>query len=198
LETARTIDLSANVDAFFEEAVHEAVVSRRVEATKAAEQYLALLLSGYARGDKAGALDQPLTFMLRDALETRGADRFNRLQRIGDGVLYILGFFGVGRCGADRDYVMSVGSAAYGHASAMLDLGGSASGHNVLDELAHKFDRFVEVVSEVSDGALAAGGGSDAGVLKLYERWERTGSERLAEALGSLGVCPVKASGGLH
>jgi hypothetical protein len=194
----RNIDLSANVDAFFEEAVHEAVVSRQVQATQAAERYLALLLSGYARGEQGGALDQPLTFMLRDALETRGADRFNRLQRIGDGVLYILGFFGVGRRGADRAYVMAVGSAAYGHASAMLDYGGNESSHNVLDELAKKFERFVEVVSEVSDGALAASGKSDLGVLRLYERWERTGSERLAEALGVLGVCPVKSPGGFN
>src|SRR5262245_12117239 len=111
------IELALSVDAFFEEVVHDAIVKRRVEATDAAEQYLALMLSAYARGDAATeALDRPLTFLLHDALELRGPERFESLRRIGDAVLYACGFFSsaITRRGADREYVITLGSSAYG------------------------------------------------------------------------------------
>jgi hypothetical protein len=195
------IDVAPNIDAYFEQAVQDAIQAQRVEATKAAEHYLALLLSGVARGELAAdPFERPLTFLLHDALEARGVERFERLRTIGDGVLYACGFFGeaVERRGADRDYVMHVGSSAYGHASAMLRLGaGGETGHDVLSELAEGFSRFVAVFSEVANAALASAT-NPGSVLRLYERWQATGSGRLAEALAGLGLAPVRTSGGLH
>ncbi len=197
---ATKIDVTPDINGYFEQVVDEAIRARRVRTSEATAQYLAAMLGAYARGQQqTAALDQPLTFLLRDALETSGAERFQRLRSIGDGVLYVLGFFGgrLTRRGADRDYVIAVGSSAYGHASAMLRLAGSASKLDVLDELASQFGRFVEVMSEVADGALAASGRRDnhQSVLKLYERWQRTGSARLADQLVALGLCPTRASG---
>lgn len=194
------IDVSPNIEAYFEQIVHQAVHVRRVDATAAAEQYLAGILSDYARGGRPeAALDRPVTFELHDALATEGAERFERLRTIGDAVLYVLGFFGacVTRRGADRRYLMSVGSTAYGHASTMLRLGGTAQAVDVLDELSEGFERFVLVVREVADRVIAIPR-NDAKVLELYERWERSGSESLAELLGRVGICPVKAPGGVH
>ena len=150
-----TIDVSTDIDTYFEEIVHNAIVARRVEATEAAEHYLASILSDYARGSQPkAALDRPFTFQLRDALEARGADRFTRLQAIGDGVLYLLGFFSdwLTRKGADRRYVMNVGSTAYGHASAMMRMSGADASHDVLGELSHKYGRFVSVLDHVAEG----------------------------------------------
>ena len=197
-----TIDLSPNIQSYFDEVVHEALAARKVEATEAATRYLSGLLVDFAHADKATAnLDQPLTFQLRDALESPGRVRFDRLRSIGDVVLYQLGFFGecITRRGADREYVMTVGSSAYGHASAMLRVGGAARGtHDVLDELARKFARFVEVMCEIADGAVAAASVNASGVLRLYERWQNTGSKRMADQLAQLGLCPATTPKGIH
>ncbi|MSP26564.1 MAG: hypothetical protein EXR75_15735 [Myxococcales bacterium] len=175
--------------------------ARKVAATDAAEQYLASLLGEFARGTRAGeSADRPLTLLLGEALESSGAERFQRLQNIGDGVLYAVGFFGDAfeKRGADPHYAMSVGSSAYGHAAAMLRLTGSGAGPDVLAELARSFERFVAVVMEVADALFTPGVDDDTSVLRLYRRWERTGSERLADALAVRGVCPVRAIGGVH
>ena len=194
-----TIDVSPNIEAYFEEIVHDAMRARRVAATPAAEHYLSGLLVDYAKGQKPKALDEPLTFQLRDALETRGAERFVRLQRLGDGVLYVVGFSGawLGRRGADRDYVMSVGSSAYGHASAMLRMGASQEGPNVLGELSDKFERFVIVLGEIADGALASSR-DDTSLLRAYERWQQTGSSKLAESLVEMGLFPMRGDEAVH
>lgn len=196
------IDVSPDIDGFFEQVVNEAIRARQVEATGAAARYLAGILGDYARGAISDeTLDRPLTFQLRDALAAVGAERFQRLRTIGDGVLYVLGFFGTSltRRGADRDYVMQVGSSAYGHASAMLRLTGAvSSAPDVLGELAQKYGRFVEVMHEIADGVLAAASCDDTSVLRIYERWQQSGSERLADELTQLGFFPVRASGGVH
>lgn len=194
-----TIDVSPNIEAYFEEIVHDAMRARRVAATPAAEHYLSGLLVDYAKGHKPKALDEPLTFQLRDALESSGAERFSRLQRLGDGVLYVVGFFGawLRRRGADRDYVMSVGSSAYGHASAMLRMGARQEGPNVLEELSDKFDRFVVVLGEIADGALASAR-DDSSLLRAYERWQETGSSKLAESLVEMGFFPMRGDEGVH
>ena len=200
---ANDIELAPNISGFFEEVVQEAIRARRVEATQAATHYLVQLLAGYAQPNRAPdqMLSRPVTFLLRDALAATGAARFRQLRELGDGVLYLLGFFkgNVTRRGADRDYVLQVGSTAYGCASAMLRTGGSSSkGPDVLHELAGKFGRFVEVVSEVSDAALANCSRGDAALIKLYERWLTTGSERLAEELVASGMMPTSAIEGVN
>ena len=195
------IELCTDPRSYFEDAVHTALERNRVEVTGAAEHYVAGLLCDYARGLAPATTDQPLTFQLRDALTCPTADRFIRLQGIGDGVLYLLGFFGgalMGR-GADRRYVMSVGASAYSHAAAMLQLGASARGPDVLRELANKFERLVQVLQAIADSVLAAASGySDGSALRLYERWCDTGSQQLAAALSQLGMTPSSDGGSLH
>ena len=92
---------------------------------------------------------------------------------------------------------MSVGSSAYGHASAMLRMGAQAEGPNVLEELSDKFDRFVVVLGEIADGALASAR-DDTSMLKAYERWQETGSSRLAESLVEMGFFPMRGTEDVH
>lgn len=189
-----TIDISTNIDDYFAGLVKSAFEKRNAEATPAAEQYLAGLLSDYAReaAPLKRTLESPLTFQLHEALQTAGAERFDRLRTIGDAVLYVLGFFreGLSRRGADPEYVMRVGASAYGHASAMLKMGGGA-GEDVLDELARKFSTFVEVVAVTADGLLARRGDGQA-LVRLYERWQSSGSSDARSMLRELGF-PVAA-----
>lgn len=199
-----TITLSPSMTVYFQEVVGEALRVRNVTATEAASSYLVDLLCSFAHPDEqvGSTFNQPLTFLLRDALEAVGADRFQRLRVLGDGVLYAVGFFGghIELKGIDRGYVVGVGSTAYRQAAAMLRRSATAltQGPDVLGEMADKFERFAEVLNDVADGTLASGARDERATLKLYERWLRTGSARLAEELGARGLNPVRGSGGLN
>lgn len=198
------IALTTSVDGFFQEAVGAAVRSRQVEATAQARSYLVALLSDFAHPDAAvqDSFARPLAFLLDEALRCSGTERFQRLRALGDGVLYLTGFFGdhIENKGVDVAYVVSVGAAAYDGAAAVLRRRGECDdGDNVFGELSNKFDRFVDVLTEVAETALAHQARGERGLLKLYERWLKTGSESLAMELGARGIVPMRRSGGgLH
>ncbi len=90
-----TLALSNSLDGFFEELLVEALREHRTEASDAASSYLVTLLRDYAHpGREAAApLNGSLTLLLAEALDTPGGERFERLKSLGDGVLYVRGFF---------------------------------------------------------------------------------------------------------
>ncbi len=194
-----TIVAAQSVTGFFHEVVEDAMKTRRVEATDGATKYLVALLADYAHPDEpAGeALERPMTLLLDEALHAPDpAERFERLRVLGDGVLYGCGFFGdhFEARGIDLGYLHSLGTRAYGAASSMLR---SSDGPNLFGELAAKFGAFVLVVGEVADATIAMGTESPRGLLMVYERWLKTGSERLASALTSRGVMPTRRTRGV-
>jgi hypothetical protein len=194
-----TIVAAQSLAGFFHEAVEDAIKTRRVDATDGAAKYLVALLADYAHpGKPAGdALERPMTLLLDEALHMPDrAERFERLRVLGDGVLYGCGFFGdhFEARGIDLGYLQGLGTRAYGAASSMLTQG---DGTDLFGELAQKFGVFVDVVAEVADATIAMGTESPRGLLKVYERWLKTGSERLASALTSHGVMPTRGAKGV-
>lgn len=197
-----TILAAHSVSGFFGEVVEDAMKSRRVDATDGATRYLIGLLTDYAHPDgRAGeALERPLTLLLDEALRSPDpAERFERLRSLGDGVLYGCGFFGdhFEARGVDPKYLHGLGTRAYGAASSMLRHGGDDSTPDLFGELAVKFDEFVDVLADVADATIAMGTESSRGLLKIYERWLKTGSDRLASALTSRGVVPTRNTKGV-
>ena len=198
-----TIDLSPDISSFFRDVVDSALAQQKVDATIAASTYLSDLLVDYAKPNQLSeeALERPMTLLLNEALEATGMERFERLRALGDGVLYVSGFFGdhlVNR-GVELTYVNSLGARAYDSAALMLRRGGDGDGGpGVFEELAGNFRRFVRVVNDVADRLLARSAGGDRSVLKLYERWVKTGSSTLASELAGHGVMPTLGDGTVH
>jgi hypothetical protein len=195
-----TIVAARSVSAFFHEVVEDAKKARRMDATDGATRYLVALLTDYAHPDPAAesALEKPLTLALDEALRSPApAERFERLRLLGDGVLYGCGFFGdhFEARGVDPKYLHGLGTRAYGAASSMLHRGVNDGGPDVFGELSTKFEAFVEVVAEVADATIAMSSENARGLLRVYERWLKTGSERLASALTSRGVVPTRGGG---
>jgi len=196
---------AGSVSEFFLEVVEDAIKARRVEATGGATSYLVCLLSDYAKPDVRAEepLERPLSFLLDEALHTvEPGPRFDRLRALGDGVLYACGFFGehFEARGVATGYVMGIGTTAYGAASSMLrvpNADDAAPGVDIYGELSSKFPAFVEVLSEVADATSAYSAASAKQVLKLYERWLKTGSDRLAQALGAHGLVPGRGGKGV-
>jgi hypothetical protein len=199
----------SSVNEFFDGIVADAIKARGVEASGGAQQYVVGLLVDYAKPDFSAAhtLERPLTFLLDEAM-TAGApgERFDKLRYLGDGVLYASGFFAdhFEARGVDSGYLVGIGTTAYGNASSILRAGSSAHDVNqaamavdLYGELASKFGQFVEIVREVADATVGGAAATSGGILKLYERWQKTKSERLAKALSSAGVMPVTNARGL-
>jgi hypothetical protein len=195
------LDLSANLETFFHDVVGDAMRQKQVTATDAAEVYLVSLLADYARPDamSSEALERPLTLLLDEAMHAPGSERFERLRVLGDGVLYVSGFFAehLETRGVEVRYVTSLGARAYDGAGRMLR-GANDNGPDLFFELAENFERFAELLKAVAEKLSLAAQPSSMGVLKLYERWLKTGSERLGSELVGRGVLPVRGAGGLH
>jgi hypothetical protein len=192
-----------SISAYFNGVVEEAIKACHVEATDLAKNYIVALLSNYARPDPVPgrALDRPLTFLLDEALHTlEPAERFDRLRSLGDGVLYSSGFFGdhFQAKGVEQSYLIGIGSVAYGEASSMLRVSTKEVERrlDIYRELADKFSSFVGVLSEIADSTIASSVGGSKDLLKVYERWLKTGSGRLAQTLTSHGLVPMRGTKG--
>jgi hypothetical protein len=201
------LDLSADVSAFFAGLVGEAVEERHLDATDATRAYVSSLLADYAKPGTLtrDALERPVTLLLAEAKESVGRERFERLRALGDGTLYVCGFFGehLETRGVALGYVTSVGAEAYDCAASMLRQhasgGEASSAPDVFGELAERFQAFVALIESIAArlGAQSVGS-TPGGIVRLYERWLRTGSSEIASKLGAHGLVPVKSGGGLH
>ncbi len=197
-----TIVAARSVSGFFGEVVEDSIRQRRVEATDGATRYLVALLADFARPDqRAGeTLERSLTLLFDEAINTpNAAERFDRLRHLGDGVLYGCGFFGdhFEARGVDPKYLHGLGTRAYDAAGHILQARAAGEHPNLFAELAQKFEAFVDIVADVADATIAMGTETSRGVLKVYERWLKTGSDRLATALTSRGVVPTRGPRGI-
>jgi len=95
------------------------------------------------------------------------------------------GFFSesFNRAAVDIDYYKSMGEYAYGSLANADD----DAFAEVFRELSSKFVGFVDVLADISERTTLA---SATDVLRLYERWLRTGSERDGQRLIERGIMP--------
>lgn len=197
-----TLDLSANLETFFHDVVDDAMRKKQLAATEAAEYYLVSLLTDFARPDARSceALERPLTLLLDEALHAPGQERFERLRVLGDGVLYVSGFFAphLETRGVEVRYVTALGARAYDSAGKMLRGTSGETAPDLFFELAENFGRFAELLTAVAEKLSLAAAPSSVGILKMYERWLKTGSDSLGSELLEHGVLPVRGAGGLH
>ena len=190
----------ANLQEFFKDALHGALVNQHVAVEDHTEHYVVNLLTLFARSEALyettaeGVRLKPLALMLCEALEAAApAERNRSLQRLGDVSLFIAGFFARGFATKliDIDYHIAMGGRAYGVlAQALQGRGRALAG--VFAELSEKFQPMVDALNEVSEGGYQH---SDQDILRLYELWLKTGSARCYGLLRRLGVDPTCAGG---
>lgn len=186
----REILVGTSAQEWFREAITGVLSQRRIEIHEATEFYLVDLLTRFLErdrlpgGDVEGAAgDEPLALVLLKAL--READRRARaraLRRLGDTALFVSGFFGdsLARATVDVDYYIAMGERAY------QTLAASERGQGDLyRELADRFVDFVDLFAEIAERSSL---GTNRGLLRLYERYLLTRSERVAERLRARGV----------
>jgi hypothetical protein len=202
--TRSTFQSSVDVDGFFRELVGQAIDHSGFEPSSAGASYVVSLLADSAKPNASPLNvmgENSFTLMLAEALESHGPVRFEKLRLLGDGVLYVSGFFSehLERRGLAPYYVRGLGATAYGSAASMLrSVGASSSGPDVFSELSHNFERFVQLINVVSEELSARAVRGDASLLDVYERWLKLQSDHLAELLIEQGVLPQRKTPGLH
>lgn len=199
-----TIDANVDVDAFFRGLVSQAIESYGFEASVQSESYVVSLLAESARPSASplSALgDGSFTLMLAEALENQRPDRFEKLRLLGDGVLFMTGFFSehFSHRGIQSYYLQGLGKTAYGGVAAMLrGVRAGTDGPDLFTELSSNFGMFVQLVSSVSEELSLMSVRDDSALLEVYERWLSGNSERLTELLLSRGLLPTRGTPGLH
>src|SRR6185503_10159033 len=172
---------------YFKELVEGALAHQRIAAGELTSFYVVNLLTGFLQRP-AEEDETPLAFRLAEALDAAGVRQRANLRQIGDESLFISGFFAdsLTRKLVDVDYYVSIGGTAY----TALSRYETNTFSPVFAELAENFVRFVDVLSEVSERASLCSTSSNADLLRLYERWLKTGSRRSGQLLAERGVVP--------
>jgi hypothetical protein len=180
--------------AVFAELVASALWETRVQPSPMAIAYLIELLDSRvhtAAPAADGTADEAT--LAEDLLEARlqaGIARLRRLRNLGDRALFVAGFFGdsLSRSVVDIDYYGDVGRAAYANlAESLARQVTEKTWTGLYLELAQRFHEFVDVLAEVGDRT-RSGGSED--LLRLYERYLRTGSPRDRSRLARRGHVP--------
>lgn len=182
----------------FTELVTGALGGVRVPPTPLAVAYLIELLDQRVRVPEPAGLgpgeESTLAEGLLAARLEQGAARLRRLRSLGDRALFISGFFGdsLDRSAVDLDYYGEAGRAAYADVARGLSIRlREKAWPGLFEELAERFCDFVEVLTEVSERTRVQ---RPLGLLRLYERYLRTGSDRDRRRLLSRGCVPLDPS----
>lgn len=193
----------AKATEFFQQSVTSALSNQNIRASESTVYYIVNLLISFIRSDQLyeltseGLVLKPLVLFYADAAEAESIEQRNKaLRRLGDIALFVAGMFSesLRRKPVDVGYYVGMGVSAYSHLSETLR--GTVRGRafaEVFQELAGKFQKFVDVLAEISESGQI---NNNCDVMRWYELWLQTGSKRAAKRLRALGIVPVRSSCG--
>ena len=192
------LKLVAQPQEYFYELLDGAFNKRSFKPTAETSFYLVNLLNQYMTTDALYARDADgrlqegtLALLVKEAYEIPADDAKRAIYRqVGDLSLYRAGFFqeSLNRKLVDVDYYIEMGGHAYReaasrHAEKALRI--------VFEELALQFGKFVDVLAYVSDVTMSK---TERDLLRLYDTWIKTKSERAERLLNEAGIIPSLAT----
>ncbi|MCG5051921.1 MAG: hypothetical protein KA712_03085 [Myxococcales bacterium] len=179
------MEIRDSLESFFHAHIDRAMKHEGVSADPMTEHYLVVLLTGFAA---APIDDKPLALKMLGTLDLAPRQRRDQLRDIGDTSLYVSGFWAesLQRGPVDVDYYIGIGESAYGQLAHRTPLAAGDPFVKVFADLAINFPRFVRVLAAISEMVNTEAGPKD--IVRLYERWTRTGSRWARNRLAKLGV----------
>jgi hypothetical protein len=197
MSQAKGLTLVAQPQEYFRELVTTALGKQKLAPPPEIEFYLVNLLNQfittdrlYTRDGEGAVREEPLVLMIKDAIEQPERRAQSALFRhVGDVSLYTAGFFqdSLNRKAVDVDYYIGLGETAYHQVAVRSE---EDSLRALYQQLASHFASFVEVLAEISDRTTPK---TEKDLLRLYDLWLRTKSERAAKALQEAGILPNDA-----
>lgn len=182
----------------FSEALKEAFEQRRIKTNPHLETYLIQLLKHYldsrnlfapvsTHGENVENPPETLAEMYLIAMNADSPKNKEIMKTLADRTLYLTGFFGdsLQKKLVDIDYYSEMGSVAYFNLSAW-----TKEDHlsNMYKTFSKRFLEFVEVLNYMSEKSSIQ---ADQNVLRLYEKYLKTGSEIAREKLAELGIATI-------
>jgi hypothetical protein len=198
--TNASIELVVSPREFFHDKITTASRQLNVKLEDHVEFYLVNLLTSFVTsttasvdGNQAEAnFSTPLVFLLKRAVEAPVEKQPALYRQLGDTSLYVSGFFQdyFNNKAIDINYFISMGASAYRQAGTLAK--GQArddSLQETFQSLSENFNQAVEIVAQASDSTAME---KNEDLLVLYDRWNRSGSERLRLLLEEQGIQPIK------
>ena len=176
---------------YFSDELRSALGKQQVKAQSDSIEYLVNLLVNFIQSEnffshsEDGKLRNPvLADLYAEIVQGDPATRLAALRRLGDVCLMVTGMFpdSLNRKLVDIDYYFGMGGTAYAELSKLQF---SKMSRSVYQELAEKFKPFSDVLGEMSS---RSGIQTNGDILRLYEKWLLTKSERLRGLLSEHGI----------
>ncbi len=175
---------------YFLEVVEDGFSKRNVKAPAGVQLYMVHLLEHYLDARNLFTRPDTLaeTFLMASNSQV-ASEKIELLKKLGDKSLYISGFFGdsLSRKIVDLDYYAGMGGAAY---ASLADCMREEEPAQVYRIFSQRFIEFVDVLTYISQKSSVH---TDQGLLRLYDRYMRTGSELAKEKLIEMGVLTLPA-----
>lgn len=179
---------------FFQQRIHDAASTQHIELSTDVEFYLVCLMARFARSEHYYERDEKgknelraLALKLADALYASEVDeQYIHLKSLADTALYHTGVFydGLYNQVVDVDYYINMGGAAY-QSLANLNTHRTKSLANTFDALGRKFAELAEVLHLCCEHEKIL---SDVDLLRLLDRYLKTGSKKAKEILEEKGI----------
>lgn len=191
-----------DVREYFRDSITSAVSNQNLDINTETILYIVNMLTTFIRSENLyektddGYMIRALALLYADSFDAATTAEKNRiLQRLGDIALFIAGLFSysLNRSLVDVDYYAAIGGNAY--ANLADSTRHSYQGRTismVFSELSEKFLSLVDVLAEINENCSHT---SDSDIMRLYEIWLKTGSERAAKLLQKNGIQPVLITG---
>jgi hypothetical protein len=169
---------------FFGEMVEDGFAKRNIKSSPAVQLYMVQLLEYYLDARNLFTRPDTLAETFLMATSSPQVEKIDLLKKLGDKSLYIAGFFGdsLARKIVDLDYYAGMGGAAY---ASLADCVREDDSAHVYRTFSQRFVEFVDVLTYISQKSSVH---TDQGLLRLYDRYMRTGSELAKEKLIEMGV----------
>lgn len=180
---------------FFNDVVQEAIVARKMSTFPLAQSYLVSILESYIHTNNLYDTQTENGKLSRDTLaetflraqNANTTTKIELLKKLGDVSLYVSGFFAdsLSRKLIDVDYYVDMGEAAYG--TLALEIKEDTS-KKVFKDFSSRFLEYVDILATISQKSLIQ---NDESILRLYEKYLKTGSELARETLEEKGIVTV-------
>ncbi len=186
------VNLIFNSHQYFQEAVEEAFVERKIKTFPYVKSYVVDILKHYLfvenlydMEDSSGKKTRStLAEMLLTAQQLGVQEKREKLKKLADSSLYISGFFSDSfqRKIIDIDYYVDMGKTAYSELSHNVDEDTFAK---LYKEIARQFIPLVDVLSVISQRASMT---NKENILRMMDVYAKTGSPLIEETLAEKGV----------
>lgn len=188
------ITLLVSAEDFFSEILTQAFEAKKIAPPAPIKNYLVALLHHYLDSknlfeeenlDELGRRKpQTLAEMYMVALQSDLPARVDLLKKLADKSLYISGFFSDSLQGRviDIDYYIEMGGTAYAY---LAESTREDSVARIYKHFSHRFLDFVEVLSILSQRAQLQ---SNQNILRIYDRYMKTGSAIDRDKLVQIGI----------